>query len=153
MKKLDHLLAAIGDSLQSLVLLIIRLYFGWQFFQFGKGKLTHLDKITAYFATLPHVSMAPRFFATLTGTIESVGGILLLLGLFSRWVSPVLIVTMCMAYLTAESAALHSIFTDPDKFTSAEPFLFLAASLLIFVFGPGKISLDALRGGKKSASS
>ena len=152
MKKLDHLLATVGGSLQSLVLLVIRLYFGWQFFQFGKGKLTHLDKTAAYFATLPHVGMAPKLNAALAGTVESVGGLLLLVGLFSRWASPALIVTMLMAYWTAETAALHSIFSDPDKFTSAEPFLFLYAAVLIFVFGPGKISLDALRE-KKSASS
>jgi putative oxidoreductase len=96
--------------------------------------------------------MAPKFNAALAGSVESVGGLLLLVGLFSRWASPALIFTMLMAYWTAESEALHSFFTNPDKFTSAEPFLFLAAALLIFVFGPGKVSIDALRDNKSASS-
>ncbi|HVW21401.1 MAG TPA: DoxX family protein [Opitutaceae bacterium] len=152
MKKLDHLLAAVGGSLQSVLLLVIRLYWGWQFAQFGWGKLTHLNKTAAYFATLPHVGMAPKLNAALAGSVESIGGILLLLGLFSRWASAALIVTMLMAYWTAENAALHSFFSNPDKFFAAEPFLFLAAALLVFVFGPGKVSLDALRQNKSASS-
>ena len=34
--------------------------------------------------------------------------------------------------------------SDPDKFTGATPFLFLFAVVIIFLFGPGKLSLDAL---------
>jgi putative oxidoreductase len=56
---------------------------------------------------------------------------------------------MCVAYATADKEALHAIFTNPDKFLSADPFLFLFAALIVFVFGPGKISLDALLFKKK----
>jgi len=49
-----------------------------------------------------------------------------------------------MAYSTADKEALHSIFSDPDKFTAAAPYVFLIASLLVFLFGPGIFSLDAL---------
>lgn len=42
--------------------------------------------------------------------------------------------------------------SDPDKFTGATPFLFLFASLLVFVFGPGKLSLDAVLFGTKNAA-
>jgi len=38
------------------------------------------------------------------------------------------------------------LFSDPGKFYAADLFTFLFASLLILVFGPGKISLDALIG-------
>ena len=50
-------------KLQSPLLLILRLYFGWQFFQTGKGILMHLDKIAGYFATL-HIPM-PKLNAAL----------------------------------------------------------------------------------------
>ena len=55
-----------------------------------------------------------------------------------------LIFTMIVAYATAESEALHAVFSDPNKFLSADPFLFLLASLIVLAFGPGKLSLDAL---------
>jgi putative oxidoreductase len=58
---------------------------------------------------------------------------------------------MLVAYVTAENEALHAFFSNPDKFTGADPFLFLLAALLVFVFGPGQVSVDALVG-KKSAS-
>jgi len=144
MKKLNTIVAAIGDRLQCLVLLIIRLYFGWQFFLFGKGKLLNLDRTAGFFASLnlpvPHVT------AAFVGLVEAGGGLLLLLGLGARLAAIPLIITMIMAYITADRPALHAIFSNPDKFTSATPFLFLAAALIVFVFGPGKISIDALMG-------
>ena len=69
---------------------------------------------------------------------------LLLLGLGSRLASVPLIFTMLVAYATADQAALQAVFTDTDKFTGATPFLFLFACLIIFTFGPGKVSLDTL---------
>jgi putative oxidoreductase len=47
------------------------------------------------------------------------------------------------------------LFSDPDKFVKADPFPFLLAALIILVFGPGKISLDAVIGkwlGQKQVS-
>jgi len=55
-----------------------------------------------------------------------------------------LTVNMIMAYVTADREALHSIFSDPDKFYAAAPYTFLIASLIVLIFGSGKISLDAL---------
>ena len=53
-------------------------------------------------------------------------------------------------YATADKEALHAILSDTDKFTGAAPFLFLLACVIVFAFGPGKISLDAALS-KKSA--
>jgi len=132
----------VGGFLQSPFLLVVRLYWGWQFFLTGRGKLLHLDRTVNFFASLN--IPAPKLNAVLASCTECTGGILLLLGLFSRFVSPALIAVMCVAYATADSEALHSIFSNPDKFLGADPFLFLFAALIVFVFGPGKISLDAL---------
>jgi putative oxidoreductase len=147
--KLDRLLIKIAGWLQCLFLLVIRLYWGWSFFETGKGKLMNLDKTTAYFAELN--LPLPKLNALLAGSTECFGGLLLLVGLGSRLVSLPLIFTMIVAYATADSEALHAIFSDPDKFTSATPFLFLFAVVIIFLFGPGKLSLDALLF-KKSAA-
>lgn len=132
----------LASCLQSPLLLAIRLYWGWQFFVSGRGHLMNLDKTTAFFTDL-HIPM-PRLNAIAAGSVECAGGILLLLGLFARPVAVPLIATMVVAYLTAESEALHAIFDDPDKFVSASPFLFMLAALIVLAFGPGKFSLDAL---------
>ena len=66
------------------------------------------------------------------------------MGLFARPISIPLIGTMIVAYITADSEALRAITSDPDKFVSAAPFLFMLAALIVLAFGPGKISLDAL---------
>lgn len=130
--------------LQSPVLLAIRLYWGWQFFQTGLGKLRDLDKVTDFFTSLgiPH----PAFTAQMVGGLECVGGALLFVGLGSRLISLPLTVNMVVAYITADREALLSFFSDPGKFYGADPFTYLFASLLILVFGPGRISLDALIG-------
>jgi len=49
-----------------------------------------------------------------------------------------------VAYITADREALSSIFSDPDKFYAAAPYTFLVASLIILLFGPGKIALDTM---------
>jgi putative oxidoreductase len=147
--KLDRFLAALAGWLQSPLLLLIRVYWGWSFFQTGKGKLMNLEKTAGFFADL-NIPL-PKVNAVVAGSVECVGGLLLVVGLFSRVVSVPLIFTMVVAYLTADSEAWHAIFKDTDKFTGATPFLFLFATLLIFVFGPGKLSLDALFFGSKSA--
>jgi putative oxidoreductase len=140
--KFHSLLSTIGKFLQAPLLLVIRLYWGWQFIQTGTAKLRHLDKSTAFFQSL-NIPM-PKLNVILAASTESVGGLLLILGLYSRFASLALIGVMCVAYATADSEALHAIFSNPDKFLSADPFLFLFASVLVFAFGPGKISIDAL---------
>ena len=140
--KLDGLLATLGGWLQPVLLFVIRLWWGWSFTQTGWGKLTHLEKTAAFFADL-NIPM-PKLNAIMAGSTECFGGALLLLGLFSRVVSVPLIFCMLVAYATADKEALHSIFSDTDKFTGATPFLFLFACVIVFAFGPGKISLDAL---------
>ncbi len=139
---LETLLEKIGTTLQPVLLLAIRLYWGWQCFLSGKGKLMGLDKVTAFFTDL-HIP-APRLNAIMAGSVECFGGLLLLLGVYSRFVSIPLMFTMVIAYITADKEAVQAIFSEPDKFVTAAPFLFLYAFVIIFVFGPGKLSFDGL---------
>jgi putative oxidoreductase len=138
------LLVLWASKLQSPLLLIIRLYWGWQFCQTGWGKLHTHDKVTEFFMSL-HIPL-PGANAWLVGVTESVGGLLLLLGLASRLAALPLIATLTVAYSTADNEALRAIFSDPDKFTGATPFLFLFACLIVLAFGPGVFSLDYLLG-------
>ena len=101
-----------------------------------------LEKPTEFFQSLgipfPHAQ------AMLAGATECFGGLLLLAGLCSRLVSIPLMVLLSVAYLTADLDKVKMIFSDPDKFLTADEFLFLFAVVLVFVFGPGKFSIDWL---------
>jgi putative oxidoreductase len=144
-------LVAIASILQSPLLLAIRLYWGWQFFTTGKGKLLALGQTTEFFSSLG--LPFPSVNAFVAGATECFGGLFLLVGLASRLTALPLIFTMLVAYFTADREALNGIFHDPDAFVTATPFLFLFASLLIFVFGPGVFSLDHWLGKKFAAAS
>lgn len=132
----------LADFLRSPVLLVLRVYWGWQFAQTGWGKLMHLEKTAGFFANLG--IPAPQLNAILAGGTECFGGILLVVGLWARVVSVPLIFTMGVAYATAEREALRAIASDPDKFTSAAPFLFLLVAAIVLTFGPGTFSVDRL---------
>jgi len=127
--------------LQSPFLLFVRLYWGWQLAQSGWGKLHHLSNVGEYFATLG--LPMPAQMAVFIAGVEFFGGIFLALGLASRVTGLVLTVNLIMAYVIADREALLSFVSDPDKFIAAAPFPFLMVSLIVLIFGTGKISADA----------
>ena len=131
-----------ASSLQSFFLLVVRLYWGWQFAQTGWGKLQHLPKVTNFFATLG--IPAPAFSAVAISWLELIGGIGLALGSGSRFWGLLLAGDMFVAYLTASRQNLLAIFSDPGKFYGDDAYTFFFASVLILVFGPGKFAVDVL---------
>jgi len=131
-------------KLQSPLLLILRLYWGWQFFVTERAHLANLNQTTEFFQSL-NIPM-PHLNAIMAGSTECVGGLLLLLGLGSRIITVPLVGTMVVAYLTADRDKVTGIFQNPDAFVTATPFLFLFAALIVLVFGPGKLSADTLVG-------
>jgi putative oxidoreductase len=145
MKTLDRLYAwflQAANFLQSPLLLAIRLYWGWQFWQTGAGKLANISKTVDFFTSLG--IPAPALNAHFVALLEAGGGILLILGLGSRLIAFPLTVDMIVAYVTADREALRSIISEPGKFYNADPFTFLFASLLVLAFGPGLFSVDTL---------
>jgi len=118
----------------------VRLYWGWQFVVDGWGKLHNLAKVTEYFGTLGLPAPGPT--AVFVSILELVGGVLLALGLGTRLIAFLLTCNMTVAYITGDREALLSLFSDPDKFIAAAPFSYLMASLIIFIFGPGRFALD-----------
>jgi putative oxidoreductase len=130
------------SSLQPLFLLLVRLYWGWQFVTNGWAKLHNLSHVTDFFTSLG--LPAPHFTAIFVSTVECVGGVLLAIGLLSRLTGLVLTIDMMTAYIVSDRAALTSIISDPGKFYNADPYTFLFAALLVLIFGPGKLSLDTL---------
>ena len=137
-----ELLVSGAKLLQSPFLLLLRVYFFWQLFQTGQGKLAHIDKISDYFTSLG--IPLPTLNAYMAGATETFGSLLLIVGLASRLTAIPIAVVMAVAYLTADLEAVTGIFSDPDKFVKADPFPFLVSAVIVLVFGPGKFSLDAL---------
>ncbi|MBS0626037.1 MAG: DoxX family protein [Verrucomicrobia bacterium] len=132
----------IGNNLQSLFLLYMRLTWGHQFFIAGLGKINSIPSVTEYFATLniPH----PALHAYVVGYTELICGFFLFIGFASRIVTVPLILIM----LSAISMAHNHIFNgglflfDPLSLVREAPYPFLITSLMVFVFGPGRISVD-----------
>ncbi len=131
-----------ANACQSPLLLAIRLYWGWQFWLAGWGKITNIPHVVEYFTNLG--LPAPTFTAYFIAWLEAIGGVLLVLGLGSRLIALPLAIDMFVAYVVADRDALFAIFSDPDKFTASSSYTFLFASLLILIFGPGVFSLDHL---------
>jgi putative oxidoreductase len=152
MKKIQELAARIGGVLRSPALLLVRLAWGFQLYESGWGHLTHVEKTAQFFQNL-HIPF-PVVNVYISGATEFVGGILLMLGLFSRLISIPLLFNFCVAYLTASPGAVRELlhFQKPDDFINDSAFPFLVTSLLILAFGPGRIALDALIFQKPSSS-
>lgn len=128
--------------LEDIFLLSIRLYWGFHFYQTGLGKLTNFDRTLEFFTGL-HIPF-PALNVYIAGGTECIGGILLMLGLGSRFISLPLIFTMIIAYLTADSEAIMNIFSNSDGFVTATPFLFMLTAIIVLIFGAGRISIDKL---------
>ena len=141
-ERLHAMFVRLMSNLQSPFLLLVRLYFGWQFAVAGWGKLHNLAHVTEFFQSL-HLP-APAFTAVFVSSFEFVAGILLALGLLSRITALGIVIDMSVAYLTADRDSLVQIFSSPDKFVGADPFIFWFVGLIILFFGPGKFALDTL---------
>jgi putative oxidoreductase len=128
--------------LRSPLLLAIRLYWGFQFAQDGWGKLTHLDKVAGFFASLS--LPAPHTTALLVASVEFLGGILFALGVASRLTALVLFVNMTMAYLSVPDDRVNfsHILSKPEDFYGATPYTYWFAALLILILGSGRIAVD-----------
>jgi len=133
---------AFGRFCQSILLLLIRIYFFLQLFKIGRAKLEHIDTVVGYFTKLgiPY----PDINAWVVGATECFGGILILAGLASRLAAIPVTIAMAVAYWLGDQDAVLNIWGHPDKFVKAAPFPFFLAALIILCFGPGWFSLDAI---------
>lgn len=140
---LYDLMVTISNHLQSVLLYAIRFIWGIQLMQAGLGKLLNIDTPIGYFTQLG--IPFPVENAWLVGFTETFGGMFLALGLLSRLTAIPLIINFIVAYITTEQESLKKLLSlDTDDFFAAAPFLFLAAAIIVIVFGPGAYSVDYL---------
>lgn len=131
-----------GEILQPILLLAMRLICGYLFYRAGMGKLENIERTAHFFATL-HIPL-PLMSAYLVGAIEMGGGLLLMAGLATRLAAFLLSVTMVVALLTASGDAVAALFSDPSRIAATAPLPFLVTVLVLWAFGPGLLSIDAL---------
>lgn len=124
-------------------LLLARIAMAGEFIPSGWGKLHDLGKLTAYFATLG--IPAPGANAAASATTELVGGVLLLLGLGTRFAAAALTVVMTVAILTARIQDAHTI---GDFFYLPEP-SYIVIFLLLVCLGAGRASVDDMIANRK----
>jgi len=145
MCKLRELILNVTSKLSWLPGLLSRIAIGVVFIQSGWGKLHHLDKVIQFFTSLG--IPAPQLQAPFVAGVELVGGILVLVGLFTRVASVPLIGTMVVAILTAKRGDIHEL---GDLLFMPE-FLFIAMLLWLIIKGAGGLSADAALANKCSS--
>lgn len=133
---------AISSRTEPTALLLTRLVFGQAFLVTGWGKLGNLAGITKFFEELgiPLASVQ----APMVATIECVGGILLLLGLGTRYVTLLLMSTMLVALATAHRGDFGPAFLLDKSFADVTPLPFLVGLLFVFARGSGPLAADRL---------
>ena len=108
------------------------------FVQSGWGKLHNLDAVVKFFTELG--VPAPQLQAPFVAGTEFLGGVLLLLGLATRFAAIPLMGVMTVALLTALRGQIHEV---ADLFGLAE-FCYIVLLVGLAVFGAGPLSLDAI---------
>jgi putative oxidoreductase len=129
---------SILDKLQWLGPLLVRISLASVFIVTGWGKLHNLPKVTGFFTELG-IPM-PGFNAGLVSCVEFFGGILILLGLFTRFAAIPMAFSMLVAILTAKLGEVDGVPT----FFAFNEFTYFACFVWLVVAGAGAVSLDRL---------
>jgi putative oxidoreductase len=124
------------DSFRAVGLLVLRMALGIIFIAHGYPKLAHLRggaQMQGFFVE----HGLPGYFAYVAGVIETFGGGLLLLGLFTRPAALLLALEMCVAIWKVHSGHGYLAVHDYEF-----PLTLAAACVALATVGAGGISLD-----------
>jgi putative oxidoreductase len=134
----------VAKALAFLAPLATRIVVGLAFYQTGRGKWAHFDNTVTFFTEIgiPY----PEWNAAFVATLELVGGLALILGLFTRLFATGLLATMAVALLTAAKERFLSSWSPTSDVspTDVPAFVFLLFFAWLAFYGPGLLSLDAL---------
>jgi putative oxidoreductase len=126
------------ESFRPVGLLVLRVALGIIFIAHGYPKLAHLRggaQMQSFFVE----HGLPGYFLYIAGVIETFGGGLLLLGLFTRAAALLLAIEMCVAIWKVHSARGYLAVHDYEF-----PLTLVAACFALATVGAGMISLDLL---------
>lgn len=122
-------------------ILLLRLLFGGLFAYYGYYKLLSYDQILPTFPDLIGIGAKLSFILVIFA--ELVCGLLVTVGFLTRLSVIPIFITMVVAYFIAHAN---------DPFTAKQTaFIFLFLSVVLFITGSGKYSLDKLVFGKSTA--
>lgn len=121
-----------------LATLLLRLVFGGLFVRYGYMKVSAYNDILPMFGDI--IGIGAKLSFNLVIFAELVCGFLVLIGLLTRLSVIPIFITMIVAFFIAHK-------NDPFDM-KAVAFLLLCLSLVVFVLGSGKYSIDALIFGK-----
>ncbi len=134
----------VAAALAFLAPLATRIVVGWAFYLTGSGKWAHFDNTVTFFTELgiPY----PVANAAFVATLELVGGIALMVGLFTRLFAAGLASTMVVALLTADKQRFLESWSTASEIspTDISAFVFLLFFAWLALYGPGPVSLDKL---------
>lgn len=129
---------AVAERLAWAPPLAVRIVVGWVFLWAGWAKLQALPRMIENFAEwgIP----APAFMAPFVSAVEFVGGILLLVGLLTRFVSVPMMIVMLVAIITVKWSDVDSLAT----LLGFEEVSYFVMFAWLGIAGPGPVSLDRL---------
>src|SRR5437660_1749107 len=118
--------------------LVMRLVVGYVFMLTGWGKLNNLPQMIQNFTEwgIPF----PNILTPFVSGVECFGGIMLILGLFTRIPAAMLTVVMLVAIKSAKWENVDSL----ETLLGFEEMTYFAAFLWLAIAGPGAVSLDRL---------
>jgi putative oxidoreductase len=139
--------------------ILIRIMVGWVFFWEGIIKFEFVNQGVGRFTKLG--IPFPEFNANFVGGLEIVGGLLLIFGLFTRWICVPFIIEMIVAILSTKISMF--LGTSPLALPPVPPQIGFWAvlhegrsdlaqilcSAFLLIVGPGPLSLDRIFFGRK----
>src|SRR5665213_3383005 len=124
---------AYNSASANFALFVLRVWIGLQmFFLHGLDKLMHFSQYQAHF--VDPFGLGVTASLALSVFAEFFASLLLIFGLVTRFAAFVLIINMTVAFIVGQ----HGKLTGGGEL----PFVYLLIYVVIFLAGPGKISLD-----------
>lgn len=109
---------------------IVRIITGWLIFRYS-WELFYINGLIDFLTDVKFPF--PVFSGYAAKLIEFAGGICLMLGLFTRWITPLLMLTMAGVIYTMHNGKIYE---------GEHPLLFLLLFAVFFLTGSGKWSVD-----------
>lgn len=116
--------------------LLLRIIFGLVFLVHGSTKIADIGGTGQFFASIG--IPAALFFAFVVTLVEFLGGVALILGLFTRWASLLIGIDMLVAFFVVHASNGFFVTNGGYEFV----LILLAAAAMFLLHGPGRYSLD-----------
>ena len=136
----------IATAWQDFLLLVGRILLGWVFVFYG---WTHIADMPAFAKTFPNRGL-PEWLAYIASPVELIGGVLLVVGLATRYTALVLVLFMIVA-----SFSSHAYWSVPAAQKGNQMAHFwknismMGGLIAVFITGAGAYALDRMFGGKR----